>query len=352
MDGTQHSFGEVVRVALFINRFEVDEEVAIIMCGFDEQRHDGIACDFGILFKRRGCVRELSFDGRILHGALVEFSLPAVVEPSRGVEICLVVVSRLGRGEKRGESALGLEKESGGGQIRRWKRRRRFPFIFKNSEVMQLAGRGWIVEEAQGLLHLCEQWKWIFLRANMLGCAMIPRADDGALRAGIVRETMDDGVRGGGVEPTAPMVEGVRSGAGEHADVVHADGELGVEVIAESDVTQRGIDLLVGVFWNGICADRLDTFDENLFESAHAFRKLIRVEGAVVIRPLREHEFVGHAARKSDIGINIVFVEAYERGSDGGMSARAEHFSGGGLIRVAEAADLPVAPRLLGDPFG
>ena len=81
MDGTQHSFGEVMRVTLLVNRFEIDEEVAIIMGGFDEQRHDGIASDFSILFKRRGCVRELSFDGRILYRSLVKFSLPAVVEP-------------------------------------------------------------------------------------------------------------------------------------------------------------------------------------------------------------------------------------------------------------------------------
>ena len=216
---------------------------------------------------------------------------------------------------------------------------------------MQLAGGRHIVEEAQGFLHLRKQGKWIFLRADVLSCAVIPRADDGTLRAEIVGETMNDRVRGGGVEPTAPMVERVRGGAGEYADVVHADVELGVEVIAEGDVTQRGIHLLIVMFGNGILANGLDAFDENLFERAHAFGKLIGVEGAVVICPLREHELVGHAARESDVGENVVLVEAHERGSDGGMSACAEHFGSGGLIRVAEAADLTVAPRLLRDPF-
>ena len=101
---------------------------------------------------------------------------------------------------------------------------------------MQLAGRGRIVEEAQGLFHLREQWKWIFLRADVLGCAVIPRTDDRALREGIVRKAMNDGVGSGGVEPTAPMVERMRGGAGEHADVIHANVELGVEVIAKGDV--------------------------------------------------------------------------------------------------------------------
>lgn len=246
---------------------------------------------------------------------------------------------------------MGLEKESGGGQTRRWKLRRRFPFIFKNGEVMQLAGRGRIVEEAQGFLHLRKQVKWIFLCAHVLSCAVIPRADDGTLRAGIVCETMNDSVRGGGVEPTAPMVERVRGGASEHADVIHANVELGVEVIAEGDVTQRGVNLLIVMFGNGILANGLDTFDKNLFERAHALGKLICVEGAVVLCPLREHELVGHAARESDVGVNVELVETHERGGDGGMSACAKHFGSGGLIRVAEAADLSVAPRLLRDPF-
>ena len=68
MDSTQHSFGEVVRVALLINRFEINEEVAIVVRGFDEQRHDGIACDFGILFKWRRCVRELPLMGAYFTG--------------------------------------------------------------------------------------------------------------------------------------------------------------------------------------------------------------------------------------------------------------------------------------------
>ena len=80
MDGTQHSFGEVVRVALFINRFEIDEEVAIVMRGVEEQSHNGIAYDFDVIFKWRSGVSELTFDRRVLHGSLVEFGLPAVVE--------------------------------------------------------------------------------------------------------------------------------------------------------------------------------------------------------------------------------------------------------------------------------
>ena len=80
MDGAQHSFGEVMRVALLVNRFEIDEEVAIVVSRLDAQRDNGLASDFGILFERRGCVCELTFDGRILHGTLVEFGLPAVVE--------------------------------------------------------------------------------------------------------------------------------------------------------------------------------------------------------------------------------------------------------------------------------
>ena len=217
---------------------------------------------------------------------------------------------------------------------------------------MQLAGRGWTIKEAQRFFHLREQREWIFLRADVLGRAMIPRADDSTLGAGIVCETMDDGIRGGGVEPTSPMVERVRGGAIEHADVVHADGEFGVAVIAEGDVPQRGIDLLIVVLRDGMIANRLDAFDKNLFERAHAFGELIGVERAVVVCPLREHEFIWHASRKRDVGVNVVLVETHERGGDGGMSARAEHFGGGGLIRIAEAADLPIAPRLLCNPFG
>ena len=186
----------------------------------------------------------------------------------------------------------------------------------------------------------------------MLGRAVISRADNGSLRAGIVGKAMDDCARSGGVEPTAPMVDRVRGGAIEHADVVHADGEFGVEVIAEGDVTQRGINLLVVVCRDGIVPNRLDAFDKNLFERAHVLRKLIGVERAVVVCPLCKHEFVGNAARERDVGVNVILVEAHQRRGYGGMSARAEHFGSCGLIRIAEAADLSVAPRLLRDPFG
>ena len=76
--------------------------------------------------------------------------------------------------------------------------------------------------------------------------------------------------------------------------------------------------MLVGVFGNGILANGLDAFDENLFERAHAFGKLIGVEGAVIVCPLREHELVGHAARESDVGVNVELVETHKRG--GGVS--------------------------------